>query len=512
MRTSGNFLTHPEDAVAADREKKIDFKVLWTAVLLMLAVSLLSFFVLSRQSLRLDEAQSIWQSSHSPLGVLNVLSRDVHVPLYAMLLHFWQLFLGTGVFSGRMLSLLFFLLSIPAIYFFGREAYGKKVGLFAMVLLAVSPFANWYGSEMRMYSLLLLLTILNQYFYVKIYNAGRIETPSDSLLYSWWGYGLTALLGIYTHYFFWLVLLAQGLFFLFQFKSFPKHSFRKFCLTAILLVLAISPWLLFVRSQGGMNNQSPLLISPSTFDLFNVFSQFIFGFQDDHLNTIIISLWPLSVLLAFLSLRKKNNTPALNLFFIFASLLPILVALVVSIWFRPVFLARYLILSVPALYIFFAWFLSSFPPKIGRPLKVVLCAVMLLTLYQQAASAGTPVKENYRQAAEHLNTHAAAGDVVVLSAPFTIYPFEYYYSGPASISTLPLWDPYTIGAIPPFSQSRLPDEVSGIAESHQNIWLLLSYDQGYQEEVFTYFETHFQRLEHVNFSPGLNLYKYKVKY
>src|SRR5581483_4592690 len=167
---------------------------------------------------------------------------------------------------------------------------------------------------------------------------------------------------IYTHYFFWLVLFAEGVFFLFNVPMFPKHSFRNFLIIGVLLLAAIAPWLWYVKSQNQVN-QTPLLSKPSSVDFFNVFSQFLFGFQDDHVNTIIISLWPISVLLAFLALRKtKNGFRLPSIFFVMSALLPILVALAVSLWLRPVFLARYLILAVPSLYIFISWLLSTYPP------------------------------------------------------------------------------------------------------------------------------------------------------
>jgi mannosyltransferase len=498
----------PDDS----RESGTSLATVFLLVFLMLAVSALSFLFLSRQSLRLDEAQSIWQSSHSTFGVINVISQDVHVPLYGLLLHFWQLFFGTDVAVGRTLSLIFFLLSIPAIYALGAEAYNQNVGRFAALILAASPFLNWYGNEMRMYSLLLLLAIVNQYFFIRLFSGRRSLNSRESEIYSWWGFGISAFLGIYTHYFFWLLLLTEGVYFAFNRKKFPGDALRNFSIIALLLLLAIAPWLWYVKSQHQIANQAPGLLKPTSVDFFNVFSQFMFGFQDDHVNTTIVSLWPLAVLLSFLGLRKNKDNNGPSAFFVLAACLPVLVALAVSLWVRPVFLARYLILAVPALYLFLAWFISGCSRRLSLLLKSLLLGVMLLTLYQQMASANTPTKENYHQATDYLSLHAAGGDIIVLSAPFTIYPVEYYYSGPAAIATLPLWNFYQTGPIPSFSEQQLPGQVAGLIKNHQNVWLLLSYDQGYQNKIFLYFETHFQRLDHQNFSPHLDLYEYKINY
>src|SRR5690606_29479422 len=94
----------------------------------------------------------------------------------------------------------------------------------------------------------------------------------------------------------------------------------------------------------------------------------------------------------------------------------------------------------------------------------------------------------------------------------TVYPIEYYYRGDARITTIPLWDRSVTGPIPPFSSEKLAEEVPQIVEGYETLWLLLSYDQGYEEEVRLYFDERYDRLEHVPFSSGLNLYGYKLRY
>jgi uncharacterized membrane protein len=92
-------------------------------VTLMMAFCLsLAYFVFSSQSLRLDEAQSLWQVDRSPGQIFNIIGKDVHVPLYHLTLHFWQQFFGNTVETGRLMSLLLYLASIPAIYFVGKLA------------------------------------------------------------------------------------------------------------------------------------------------------------------------------------------------------------------------------------------------------------------------------------------------------------------------------------------------------------------------------------------------------
>ena len=471
-------------------------------------VAALSVLVFSHQSLRLDEAQSLWQTSHTPSKMLSVIAQDVHVPLYHMILHFWQVAFGNGVASARTLSLLFFMLAVPAIYLVGKTTYNNSVGVFAATLLSISPFMNWYGNEIRMYSLFALITILNQYFFISIFK--RESAAGEQR--AWAGYAITAILGLYTHYFFGFALLSQALFFVLYRHQFAPYALRRFILCGILVIAAFAPWLGYVWNQGGASNSRPLIAEPTSINVFNAFSQFLFGFQNDHINTILVSLWPLSVLLVFLSLRAGKKTSPESIYLLMALLVPITAVFVISTAIRPIFLTRYLILTLPSLYLVISWLFWTYPPRLSFLAKGILVTAITATLVVEIGSANTPVKENYREASAYLSDRARAQDIIVVSAPFTIYPVEYYYRGPAAIQTLPLWDRYAYGPIPPYVESQMPAQVDTIAGTHDTLWLLLSYDQGYEQKLRYYFDTHYERIESRTFSPGLTVHGYKLRY
>ncbi len=487
-----------------------NIKTGWIVSGLVALVILLSIFFFQNQSLRLDEAQSLWQTSHSFWRILDIISEDVHVPLYHVLLHMWQFMFGNEVWSARLMSLIFFGASIPAIYALGSLAYTKKVGLFAATLLAISPFMNWYGNEIRMYSLFVLLALLNQYFFMSIYKKRNRQ--------AWIGFAVTAFLGIYTHYFFFLILATNALFFLFNKSLFAtdpaqvRQVQKRFIKVAIGLAVLFLPWVIAVLVNGGAGNTQPNLMTPTTVNVFNTFSSFIFGFQTDHLNTILVSLWPVTVLLGFLALKKNKHISPETIYFIMGFILPNVAAFAISFLVSPVYLARYLIFTLPMMYLILSWMFSTYPKSLGYALRTLLVLVMAATLAIESASANTPVKENYREAVEYIEKSALPSDVVAVSAPFTIYPVLYYYQGSASLTTLPIWDQRKQGSIPAFSMENLPKEVEIIKRNHDNLWLLLSYDQGYEEDLRIYFDTHFERLESKEFSSTVTLYKYKLRY
>jgi mannosyltransferase len=479
-------------------------KIFWSVVGLMALVVVLSLTIFSRQSLRLDESQSLWQTSRSPAKILNIVAQDVHVPFYHIALHYWQLFLGNTVAAGRTFSLIFFLLSIPALYFLGKRAFDERTALFATILFSISPFMNWYGNEIRMYSLFTLLTILSQYFFLGIYKYKDKD--------SWAGYFIVGLLGIFVHYFFWFVLLVQALFYFLYKNAFPKGTLKRFVIVAVMYFAAFSPWFIYVKTLGTVSNEAPVLPIPTTVNIFNTFSQFIFGFQNDHLNTIVVSLWPLTVLFGFLALRAHKRVVPEVVYMILSILIPIIAAFLVSIAFVPLFVSRYLIMTIPALYLLIAWIFSTYPESLRKSLQVILIFLMLASLTVEIINPSAPVKEDYKDAVAYLNQNAAPQDVIILSAPFTVYPVEYYYHGPSDIQTLPLWNRFITGPIPRFDESKLPEEVDSLKANHQRAWVLLSYNQGFEDNIRLYFESNFQRLYMKQFSPGLTLYEYRLRY
>ncbi len=469
---------------------------------LMALVFLLSGLFFATQSLRLDEAQSLWQTSRTPLGIIHIVAEDVHVPLYHILLHFWQQFFGSNVVIARFLSLMFFMFSIPAMYYLCSLIYSRRIALFTTLLTAISPFLNWYGNEIRMYSLLTFITIVNQYFFLRIYK----EVGKYNLFF----YGLTAVLGIFTHYFFGFILLAQAIFFFLYADNFPRKTLRRFVSVAIVLAITFIPWIFYVQSLGGAGNTKPSIPAPTSINVFNTFSQFMFGFQNDTINTILVSLWPIVVILGFLAVGKGKRLGAETIYFILSLIVPIAAVFILSVTYRPLYLSRYLILTLPSLYIFIAWIFSTYSPTVAKVAKIALIAVMLTTLTVQALSATNPVREDYKDVATHLNAETKPQDIIIVSSPFTVYPLEYYYRGYSKMTTLPLWNRHQVGPIPAFDESKLPSQVDTIKDHHKRAFIVMSYDQGYQEKIKYYFDMHFKKLDQRHFSPGLDLYVYEL--
>jgi mannosyltransferase len=123
-------------------------------------VSGLGLRFVTRSPLWLDEALSV-NIAKLPIGQIPAaLRHDGHPPLYYVLLHGWMSVFGRGDVAVRALSGLVAVVTLPLAWVVGRRRGGTRLAWLFTAVLAMSPFALRYATETRMYSLLMLGTLV----------------------------------------------------------------------------------------------------------------------------------------------------------------------------------------------------------------------------------------------------------------------------------------------------------------------------------------------------------------
>ena len=132
----------------------------WRAlVLTVLTVGTALRFV-TVSDLWLDEALSV-NIARLPLGdIPGALRHDGAPPLYYLVLHGWMKVFGSGTFAVRALSGLFGVAALPLMWLAARRLGGRRAAWAAVVLLAASPYGIRYSTEVRMYSLIVVLVLV----------------------------------------------------------------------------------------------------------------------------------------------------------------------------------------------------------------------------------------------------------------------------------------------------------------------------------------------------------------
>lgn len=498
--------------------KKILFH--YPLVYIALCTIIISLLTLFNQSLRLDEAQSLWVATKPPQVILAADALDVLVPLYTILLHFWIQIFGVSTTASRSLSLVFYLLTLPMLYLLYKGSSTRKTALLGVLAFSLSPFIVWYSNESRMYSLFTFVATCSSYYYLRFINSSGKEGKM--------GYLLSTLAGIYTHYFFIFLIITQVIFLLVRTvlwdikkRDFSHVAFRAFweykkmLITFFsllgLAIIAFIPWATYVISLGSAANSQPLLTRPTTFNIFQTFVNFLFGFQTLPVQSVLVSFWPLIVMAFFFVFTRKRDVATRDIdYFVVVSLLPIMLLFLLS-FIKPIFLPRYLIFTTPSLFFVVVWLLVQYSKKVSTVLLSGFLTLLFCLLLYQNLSTATPVKENYEGVAYYLNTHVTPYDVVAVTAPFTIYPVEYYYKGSSLLTTIPVWDRYTIGPVPSFSYAKLGAQLNGYTNVYTNLYVVYSYDQGYESKIKDFLEVHYQTIKKIKFSSGLELRIYTLR-
>lgn len=171
--------------------------------LITLAGGLLRFVALGAQSFSPDEGVTVGLLERGFGDMLDTIpASESTPPLYYSLAWVWTQVFGTGEVGVRSLSALFGTIAIPVVYVAGTELIGRRAGVIAAALTAVSPLLVWYSQEGRAYSLLVLLVAASLVFF------GRAIARGSGRPLLWWA--VCCGLALATHYYAVFVVAPQG--------------------------------------------------------------------------------------------------------------------------------------------------------------------------------------------------------------------------------------------------------------------------------------------------------------
>src|SRR4051812_42033259 len=182
----------------------------------------------------IDEGISVGIASHGAAQIPGVLGQDGSPPLYYLLLHEWMQLVGSGEAATRSLSLLFALAAVPVAWWAGSAVFDRRAGLYAAAGAAGCPFLTYYAQETRMYSLVVVLSLLASAAFVLAFVRGR----RNQLI----PLGVYVVLLLYTHN--WGLFLAAGmaLAWLLRWRA-GRVGGRDGALLAAGVAVAYAPWL-----------------------------------------------------------------------------------------------------------------------------------------------------------------------------------------------------------------------------------------------------------------------------
>jgi mannosyltransferase len=152
-----------------------------------------------------DEGLSVGIADRPLTDIPGILRQDGSPPLYYLLLNLWMSVTSGDEKATHVLSLLFALAAVPVAFWGAGMVFGRRAAWFAAVLAALNPYISQYGQETRMYSLVVLLSLLATSLFLRAFTVDERPARRWPVLF-----GVALAAALYTHN--WAIFLGAAMF------------------------------------------------------------------------------------------------------------------------------------------------------------------------------------------------------------------------------------------------------------------------------------------------------------
>ncbi|MBL7196807.1 MAG: glycosyltransferase family 39 protein [Candidatus Omnitrophica bacterium] len=350
-------------------------------------------------------------------------------PLYYAILSGWIRLFGLSEISLRFPSLLFSLACIPVIFLLGKELFNKSAGLYASLIIALSPFHLWYAQEARPYSIMVFFGLLSAYFQTLF-----MKREQNKFLYF---YAISSICGLYSNYHYIFLLITQLLWCLIF--SGKRWSLKRF-IVSISILFVFAPqltkfWykLLYIRKGFW-------LPSPDWKSFLITIENFSLGYNSHQVTYFIFDILSLTLFIAAIWFIKQKKE--LRKEFIFCSTLfifPLLLAFIFSKTVTSVYLDRALIAFSPYYYLILGLGISAFRKKILRFFVITsILSILTVGIYgfvedwmplPPSHHMGTCLKKPVKPAVEFIKSNSGPNDIIAFTRESIMPQFLFYSQG-----------------------------------------------------------------------------------
>jgi cellulose synthase/poly-beta-1,6-N-acetylglucosamine synthase-like glycosyltransferase len=372
------------------------------------------------------------RADRAPMELLFV-SNDTHPPLHYLMVHYWMKLFGDSTVSVRLLSVIFSVGTVVAVYYLAAELYDDRAGLAAALVTALSVYQVHYGQAARMYSLLAFFTALSWYGFARIESAPR----RGSLVYV----PATVLL-VYTHLFAMFVVVAQNAYMVLSGRT-GGVSWRRWIGLEAIVGLCSIPWITFLLSTLLDSDQSTAelidwLDPPTLYNLLDLFLRFVghainyplvreieFSYQ---LASVMLIVYAVLGVFAVVQYRSDGTFELTDIDSTGQMLLlitvPIVLPFVLSYLLFPVFFYRYAVPASVGLYVLVGKGIANLD---RRWLTVAVVAMVVVASGGMLADHYTNgSEEKWEEGIACLDAETESGDIVLAQPAWMSERFEYF--------------------------------------------------------------------------------------
>lgn len=350
-----------------------------------------------------------------------IATRDVHPPLYYIIIKLWRIF-GNSEFYLRFPSVLFGLGAIWEVWTGVYENWGMKNAFSSALLIATSEAAIWYSQEVRMYSLLLLLTAISIKYFLRIVSPKGEQHTRDVVILAISNIGL-----LYTHnvaVFLWLSQLIIGVIWgaiLWIRKRDDARVVRPWVIGQVATGLAYLPWFIILLQQRGNVADRFWVGMPDRNTISSIFS-IALAWKAQPSSFLVPLTWAAVGLVIVKTLFKYRDTRYWAL--IVMTLVPIMVSYLYSVFVTPMMVDRTLLFVCIPIFIL----LGSGSPLVVSIISIIVVAGLTFTNIEAwSVESTTQTKEDFRTAAVNAQRYADKSTAFVFNNVASQSAFDFYF-------------------------------------------------------------------------------------
>lgn len=388
-----------------------------TALALMAATLAIALLTIGFDSFWFDESVTLRVSRFGTRQFIETITtREPFWALYYLFMRGWVM-LGDSAIFLRLPSALAASAAVGLTYLVGRQLIGPRAALIGGLVLVPHAFLLQYAQEARGYAFAIALVVAATWAFLR-----ASERPTWS---RWLAYALLATLAVYAHFFAAFVLLAHAVAIALHDGNWVREN-RRFLIAAALYVAAATLPLAIWLAAAEQTRNFVRAITPerliSAFAWFGGANVMIDGVTHYVLATVAALAVGAGVVLL---VRSASPGPHRwrPLFLVGWLLLPLVLSVVISLTIKPVYVYRYLIVSLPAFALTVGFLLSRIQRPPLRLLAATAAAVALATGAWSVLI--EPHKPDWNGVARFMLSSACPGDVLITQPSWQWTPINY---------------------------------------------------------------------------------------
>lgn len=297
----------------------------WLIAIIFLALVMRLIITIKYGDFWFDEMFSFTYSQKPWLESFKFWLWETNPPLHLIILKFWFYIFPAKEFFARLPSVIAGAASVYAIYLLAKEVFNKKIALLSSLYLALHTYNIFWSATARVYSILMLLSILSTLYFYKIFiKKTEIRQWNDKL------FAVINFLLIFSHLSA-LFLLAGQFVTLIIFTN-KKDVWYWIKVNLIPLVAGVI-WIglsIYTKSNNELNNSWFINLDHGIFDALKPLSYITVGIYPT-IKGIAILLIVITIILVSLYKDKKQNKNELGILTLLGTL-PILIPYSMGLW------------------------------------------------------------------------------------------------------------------------------------------------------------------------------------